>query len=240
VLNKNPRTTVLSSLTSKPASVIELADHGLTETEIAEQLGAPVGVVRGEYPPPPLPVAAAARRPRIYLAGFDVFRPDAVAHGETLKALCRAFGFEGLYPLDAAVPSITDPGDRARWIYEANIGAIRQADIVLANVNDFRGSGEPDSGTAFEIGFAVATGKPVWAYTMDRRALRERVPSSVTESGLLCEKGFLVEDFGLPMNLMIACSTRIVFGDARACITEIAATYAMEGPPSSYRPNGES
>jgi hypothetical protein len=111
VLNKNPRTTVLSSLTSKQASVIQLADHGLTETEITEQLGAPVGVVRGEYAPPPLPVEAAARRPRIYLAGFDVFRPDALAHGETLKALCRAFGFEGLYPLDGAVPSITDPGD---------------------------------------------------------------------------------------------------------------------------------
>jgi Nucleoside 2-deoxyribosyltransferase len=45
--------------------------------------------------------------------------------------------------------------------------------------------------TAFEIGFAVATGKPVWAYTLDRSLLRERVPSSLTQSGLLCEKGFL-------------------------------------------------
>jgi hypothetical protein len=44
----------------------------------------------------------------------------------------------------------------------------------------------------------------------------------------------------LPIDLMIACSTRIVFGDARACLTEIAATYASEGTPSSYRPNGES
>ena len=64
--------------------------------------------------------------------------------------------------------------------------------------------------------------------------------SSVTQSGLLCEKGFLVEDFGLPMNLMIACSARIVFGDARACLTGIAATYASESTPSSYRLNGES
>jgi DNA-binding NarL/FixJ family response regulator len=44
--NKNPRTIALSSLTSKQASVIELADRGLPETEIAEQLGAPVDVVR--------------------------------------------------------------------------------------------------------------------------------------------------------------------------------------------------
>jgi nucleoside 2-deoxyribosyltransferase len=136
----------------------------------------------------------------------------------------------GCIRLDAVAPSVTDPGDRARWFHEANIGAIRQADIVAVNVNDIRGTGEPDSGTSFEIGFAAATGKPVWAYTRDRRPLRERVPSSVTESGLLCEKGFLVEDFGLPMNLMIACSARIVFGDARACLTEIAATYARGTP----------
>jgi nucleoside 2-deoxyribosyltransferase len=109
----------------------------------------------------------------------------------------------GLYPLDAAVPSITDPGDRARWIYEVNLGAIRQTDIVPANANDFRGMGEPDSGAAFEIGFAVATGKPVWVYTMDRRQSRERMPSAVTENGLLCEKGFFVEDFGLPMNCVL-------------------------------------
>jgi nucleoside 2-deoxyribosyltransferase len=79
----------------------------------------------------------------------------------------------------------------------------------------------------------VAIGKPVWVYTMDRRQLRERVPSSMTENGLLCEKGVLVEEFGLPMNLMIACSTRIVFGDARACLAEIAATNASQGTPSS-------
>lgn len=31
---------------------------------------------------------------RVYLAGFDVFLPDAVAHGERLKALAAAHGFE--------------------------------------------------------------------------------------------------------------------------------------------------
>jgi nucleoside 2-deoxyribosyltransferase len=31
-----------------------------------------------------------------------------------------------------------------------------------------------------------------------------------------------VEDFGLPKNLMIACSARIVNGDARACLAAMA------------------
>jgi DNA-binding NarL/FixJ family response regulator len=46
--NKNPRTIALPSVTSKQASVIELADRGLPETEIAKQLGKPVGVVRAQ------------------------------------------------------------------------------------------------------------------------------------------------------------------------------------------------
>lgn len=36
----------------------------------------------------------------IYLAGPDVFRPDALTHGQNLKALCAEFGHRGLYPLD--------------------------------------------------------------------------------------------------------------------------------------------
>ena len=55
----------------------------------------------------------------LYLAGPDVFRPDAAARGEALKALCREFGFEGLFPLDQALPvQIADPAAQARSIYE--------------------------------------------------------------------------------------------------------------------------
>ncbi|WP_213302528.1 nucleoside 2-deoxyribosyltransferase [Paraburkholderia sacchari] len=166
--------------------------------------------------------AASPRRPRVYLAGFDVFRPDALAHGAHLVAICGEFGFEGLYPLDVQVPENLDGPRQAAWIYRANIDAIRSADIVMANVNDFRGPGEPDSGTAFEIGFAAALGKEIWAYTADTGTLIERVPSQPCAQGRVCERGFLVEDFGLSKNLMIACAARIVQGDARACLTAMA------------------
>jgi nucleoside 2-deoxyribosyltransferase len=43
-------------------------------------------------------LAASPRRPRVYLAGFDVFRLDAIEHGARLVAACAEFGFEGLYP----------------------------------------------------------------------------------------------------------------------------------------------
>lgn len=153
---------------------------------------------------------------KLYLAGFDVFRPDALAHGERLRALCAEQGHEGLFPLDNALPSGLQGRAAARWIYEANIALIRQADAVLANLNDFRGH-EPDSGTAFEVGFAAALGKPVWAYLEDDRPLVEQMAGPVDAQGLQ------VEDFGLPRNLMLACAATLVRGDARAALAAMNA-----------------
>ncbi|WP_423196235.1 MULTISPECIES: nucleoside 2-deoxyribosyltransferase [unclassified Cupriavidus] len=155
----------------------------------------------------------------IYLAGFDVFRKDARAHGERLKALCARHGFEGLYPLDKSAPAGLSGPDTARWIYEANLALIRRADIVMANLDDFRGPGEPDSGTAFEVGFAAALQKPVWAYATEGDTLRDRVTVSVdAEGNALDARGYVVEDFGLSKNLMLACSVKLVQGDAEACL----------------------
>ena len=53
---------------------------------------------------------------RIYLAGFDVFRADSLAHGERLKALCREYGYEGLYPLDNQAPAGLCGPALADWI----------------------------------------------------------------------------------------------------------------------------
>ncbi|RQH06551.1 nucleoside 2-deoxyribosyltransferase [Paraburkholderia dinghuensis] len=166
--------------------------------------------------------APVPRPPRVYLAGFDVFRLDARAFGDRLRAICAEYGFEGVYPLDAEVPDDLDGPHKAAWIYRANVDAIRSADIVMANVDDFRGPGEPDSGTAFEIGFAAALGKKIWAYTTDAGTLIDRVPSQPSPQGRTCARGFLVEDFGLQKNLMIACSARIIRGDARACLAVMA------------------
>ena len=50
------------------------------------------------------------REPRVYLAGPDVFRTDAVAVGESKKALCARLGFEGV-PVrdnDDQLPHTTD------------------------------------------------------------------------------------------------------------------------------------
>lgn len=140
--------------------------------------------------------------PLVYLAGFDVFRPDAVEHGEYLKALCDAHGLQGLYPFDNTIPPELRKQDAAKIICTLNVEMIRRCTAVLANLNLFRGA-EPDSGTAFEVGMAVALGKPVWAYFEPVASLREVVPHD--EQGFDAQ-GYQVEDFDLPRNLMLACS----------------------------------
>ena len=42
-------------------------------------------------------------RPRIYLAGPEVFLPDSLDIGAKKVALCAAHGFEGVFPLDASL-----------------------------------------------------------------------------------------------------------------------------------------
>lgn len=159
---------------------------------------------------------------KIYLAGFDVFRLDAKAHGERLKALCAQHGHQGLFPLDNDCPAGLSGPEAAQWIYEANIELIHKADAVVANLNNFRGL-EPDSGTAFEVGFAAALGKPVWAYLDDLRPLHQQVPCTEAARGHFIDaKQMTVEHFGLPRNLMLACSARGILNSAEACLQAMA------------------
>ncbi|PJI48118.1 MAG: nucleoside 2-deoxyribosyltransferase [Pseudomonas sp.] len=156
---------------------------------------------------------------KIYLAGPDVFRPDAFAQGERLKALCTEFGLQGLYPLDHSVPEgITNPPEQALWIYQANLTLIAEADAVLANLNPFRGT-EPDSGTAFELGYAAALGKPLYGYIDEGGSCVERLPCEWQgEEPGRDRDGNQIESFGLPLNLMLGVPVRIAVGGAREAL----------------------
>ena len=159
----------------------------------------------------------------LYLAGPDVFRPDAAEHGRRLVALCAEFGFSAVFPLSASLPTGLSPRALARHIYEANIAHIARCDAVLANLDFFRGP-EPDSGTCFEIGYATALGKPVIGYVPEAGSFAERIrgrhPQAVGQ-GLVDTAGWELEEFGLPLNLMLAVPARIVVGDLRAALAAL-------------------
>ncbi|MBV1788111.1 nucleoside 2-deoxyribosyltransferase [Marinobacterium sp. D7] len=112
---------------------------------------------------------------KIYLAGPDVFRRDARELGQAKAAICAEYGYEGLFPLDAKVDlSGLSPFQSGMAIYSADIELMNRCDLILANMTPFRGPGL-DGGTAFEIGYMRAQGKPVWGYTLDIRDYGDRV-----------------------------------------------------------------
>lgn len=153
-------------------------------------------------------VSAGTGRPKVYLAGPDVFLPDPHAAAAAMKAVCERIGIEGVFPLDADLKQ--DPGESpaafAARIRAANLDLIRGADGVVANITPFRGPCA-DDGTAYEMGFATALGLPVFPWSEDVRPLLEktRVRMPLTESGTDWRDpdGMLVEEFGLPVNLML-------------------------------------
>jgi nucleoside 2-deoxyribosyltransferase len=151
-------------------------------------------------------------RPRIYLAGPDVFRPDARDHFVRLAAACEALGLVALLPADGNEEQSAEAPEKQ--IYEANMQRLRSADGVVANLASFRGL-EPDSGTVFEVGAAVALQIPVVAYGVPAGSYADRARSALQcapdAGGVLRERGsgIAVEDFGQPLNLMLACSIHI-------------------------------
>ncbi|HSC80079.1 MAG TPA: nucleoside 2-deoxyribosyltransferase [Chitinolyticbacter sp.] len=168
----------------------------------------------------------------IYLAGPGVFRPDALAWGEALKAGCAEYGFTGLFPLDNAVPHGLDAAAQRQWIFAANCALIREADLVLADARAFRSASEPDSGTAFEIGYAHALGKPVWLWLPDATVgtqMVDRASHGCDHAGRAVDRdGWHVEDFGAPLNLMLwqAAKGVIHAPEPAAALAELAARLA--------------
>jgi len=165
---------------------------------------------------------AVPSEPAVYLAGPEVFFPDVEDVAARLKTLCAAEGLSGLFPTDAERPT----GDRistARAIYLGNVALIDRSRAVVADIRPFRGAGM-DPGTAWEIGYAVAKGLPVFAYSADRRAYAERVGAEGHgPRGPVDADGLLIEDFGLVENLMIAESVVAVDASAEAAIARCAA-----------------
>ena len=148
----------------------------------------------------------AASRHRIYLAGPEVFLPDALEVGARKRALCAAHGFEGVFPLDASL-NLTGlaKAEQARRISAGNEGLMQGCDALIANLTPFRGV-SMDAGTAFEVGFMRALGRPVLGYTNVGADYRQRAEQYRRAAPGLPDADapdVEIEDFDGAENLMI-------------------------------------
>ena len=148
---------------------------------------------------------------KIYLAGPDVFLPDAIEIGRRKAGICAAHGLSGLYPLDNAVD--LKAADASLSIFKGNQAMMDAADAIIANLTPFRGP-SADAGTVYELGYMAGRGKLCFAYSNDPASYRERVArlydvktalaGHLTDAGRLTDpEGLTVEDFGWSDNLMM-------------------------------------
>lgn len=146
-------------------------------------------------------------RKRIYMAGPEVFLPDAKAIGRAKALAAAEEGFEGLFPLDGSVDlSGHDKHVQARRISAGCESMMRRSDLLIANLTPFRGV-SMDCGTAFEVGFMRALGRPVLGYSNfvgDLKSRTEAFRGRGIPPGDADGADVEIEDFGLAENLMIA------------------------------------
>lgn len=137
---------------------------------------------------------------RIYLAGPDVFLPEPLKVARVKQEICQRYGFVGAFPFDNSLDLASlSPFEAGIAIYNSNIELMDSCDLVVANMTPFRGP-SMDVGTAFEMGYMAAKGKPVFGYTNDGRLYVERVVE--TTKGL-DQDGLSIEAFEMADNLML-------------------------------------
>jgi len=152
-----------------------------------------------------------------------VFLENAKEIGEQKKLLCRKYGFEGVFPLDNEVETEgKSPREIGLCISDVNETLIRSCHVVVANLTPFRGP-SCDVGTAYEIGFAHALGKKVFAYTnvtepfTDRtikalggKATRSREGRLRDCNGMFIEENYLTDNLMLDGCIQVSSSCLVV------------------------------
>lgn len=167
------------------------------------------------------------RQRSAYLAGPAIFHPAASVLLDYLKEVCTKHGLIGISPVDGlAELGAVDATKRAAFIRQSNIDKIRAADMVIVCISPFRGPGA-DPGSAWEMGYAEALGKPVIAWSEETQPYLARVPHDRDEDGrIFClQHGMQVEDFGLVDNLMLTAGPIPVQPDFESAV-RLAASLA--------------
>ena len=109
---------------------------------------------------------------RIYLAGPEVFLANAREIGARKRAICERHGLVGVFPADEE--DACDPAlplaEQGLAISRAMERVMRGCDAMIVNLTPFRGP-SADVGSAYEMGFMRALGRPIFAYTNDAPAV---------------------------------------------------------------------
>ena len=156
-----------------------------------------------------------------YLAGPDVFRSNPVKHFKEIKELCLKYNIIGISPFDNDDTNVKlFSKEHSRLIFLNNIKKMQECDIILVNLDYFRGACV-DDGTSFEIGYFFSLNKPIYGYSKySNKSLEEntKLMFDITKQ----PEYTIIEKFeDNPYNLMIVESIKLSGGFIKETIEEI-------------------
>jgi nucleoside 2-deoxyribosyltransferase len=146
---------------------------------------------------------------KVYLAGPEVFLPNAREQLDIKIALTRAAGLTPISPGDFAIKPQPTPRLLGQAISAIDEEMMDAADAIIANLTPYHGI-NADTGTCYELGYMCAQGKFAYGYTNvaanhHARALeyyggKTSVDAEGRERGA---DGLMLEDVDMVDNLMM-------------------------------------
>jgi nucleoside 2-deoxyribosyltransferase len=134
----------------------------------------------------------------VYLAGPDVFLPNAVEHATRKVAICQRFGFRGLAPLNQDIKTAANELKSWQAIFEKDVAMMERSDLIIANLTPFGGA-SADAGTLIEVGWFLGKGKPIFGYSNTPETFECRMRKQLGPK----HADLGIEGFHLPDNLMV-------------------------------------
>jgi len=147
---------------SSPTCGVTSTYYGSTGGELAKRAGR--GVFLARFPAIRAIDVCEFARYRVYLAA-PLFSEAERAYNAELAAVLRGHAFEVFVPQEEADDSHGRGATEHARIYEKNKKALDNTDMVVAIID----GADADSGTAWEMGYAAAQAKPVFALRTDFR-----------------------------------------------------------------------
>lgn len=177
-------------------------------------------------------IDGAELRPKIYLAGPDVFLDNPAPVYREKKQILDNLGLDGYVPTDNDI-SLNDshPSGQAiaTAIARANFEMMGWCDSCIAQLTPFRGP-SADVGTVGEVHYMYALAKPVFAYSNDSRDLQTRVVEAYYSGNVIHghdemfdrpilsgRDGLFIENYGQFDNLMIPYAISDSGGSMHVC-----------------------
>jgi nucleoside 2-deoxyribosyltransferase len=146
---------------------------------------------------------------KVYLAGPEVFLPNAREVLDAKNGLTRRYGFTPVSPGDPEIPTCETRRDHGLAISAVNERLMLSADLIIANLTPFRGIAA-DVGTVFELGFMCARGCPAFGFSNVSKNHFERLSDYYggeihrsSDGRPRGPDGVAMEDFDMIENLML-------------------------------------